>query len=365
MKKVLINGLLIDNKSTGIGNYGYNLVSKIGKINTDYNISALIQKDIDIKNIEVVNKKYNSSLKRILSEQLVLPKTYKDYELIHFIDYSSPILEINKPFIITIHDLSFYKYPHAFTYGSRKIKEIIAPISVKRASRIIVDSNNTKKDLVEVFDIDESKVRIVYPGRPDYEKIKDKFKIQKVKEKYNIEGDYILYLGTLEPRKNIIRLVEVYNKLVKEGITEKLVIAGKKGWLYKDIFNKVKQLALDERVIFTDYVEEKDKPLLYSGAKVFVYVSLYEGFGLPPLEAMTCSIPVVVSKKSSLPEVVGDSGIYVNSEDIDSIAKGIYSIIKNKDLREKLGFQGKERSKKFNWENTAKQVLSIYDELMG
>lgn len=364
MKKILINGLLINDKKAGIGNYGYNLINSLVNYNSDYNISVLTQHGIRLNKINTVYKKYNSSYKRILGEQLLLFREYYKYDLIHFIDYSSPIIKINKPIIVTIHDLSFYKFPETFAYGSRKIKETITPISIKRASKIIVDSQSTKKDVLATFDISESKVKVIYPGRPNYQMLDDKKQIENIKKKYKISGDYILYLGTLEPRKNILRLIDAYSSLIKEGITENLVIAGKKGWLYEDIFKRVKQLGLKERIIFTDYIDEEDKPLLYSGAKVFVYPSLYEGFGLPPLEAMTCGIPVVVSNSSSLSEVVDEAGLYVNPKDTHSIAQGIYDIITNGELRDKLVVAGRKRSLCFDWNKTARQVIEIYDEIL-
>lgn len=364
MKKVLINGLLVDNKSAGIGNYGYNFINNLNQLNTDYDITVLWQKNEELGDINTIKKSYSNSYKRILDEQFFLLSQYKENDLIHFIDYGSPVMNIRKPIIITIHDLSYFKFPETFTFGSRKIKETISPISAKRASKIIVDSKSTKKDVLNQFKVDESKVKIIYPGKPNYSRVNDNNKIQMVKNKYNIYGDYILYLGTLEPRKNILRLIQAYYKLFKNGISEKLVIAGKKGWLYEEIFYKVKELKLQEKIIFTDYVDEVDKPALYSGAKVFIYPSLYEGFGLPPLEAMSCGTPVVASDTSSLPEVVGKSGLYINPKNIDSIAKGIYDIIIDEELRIDLKNRGKERSKMFNWSNTTNEILSIYDEIL-
>lgn len=364
MKKILVNGLLIDEKSAGIGHYGYALINALSKINKDYEISVMARQGIAFDGVRMIHKKYKGSLKRVAAEQLFLLKEYGEYDLVHFIDYSSPVIGTKKPFIVTIHDISFYKYPDTFSFVSRKIKQFITPFSIKRAAKIIADSESTKRDILSRFNIDESGVEVIYPGRPDYGRVEDKCKIEEAKRKYGVDGDYILYLGTLEPRKNIVRLIEAYESLVKEGIKEKLVIAGKKGWLYEEIFLKVQSAGLEKKVIFTGYVDEMDKPCLYSGARVFVYPSLYEGFGLPPLEAMTCGTPVVVSHTSSLPEVVGDAGIFVDPKNIDSISKGIYDIITNSSLRERISASGKARSKLFCWQKAAKKVLEIYDEVL-
>lgn len=364
MKSVLIDGLLIDKYSAGIGHYGFDLISSLKKQNTRYEIAVLVQDGQIFNDIKTVTRNSKSPKKRILNQQLLLLPEFHKYDLIHFIDYSSPIVKIQKPFIVTIHDLSFYKFPETFTFGSRLIKRMITPLSINRASKIITVSENTKKDILSMFKVDEEKIKIIYPGRPGYERVDDKNRIKRVKEKYNIHGDYILYLGTLEPRKNLLRLIDAYNNLVKEGIEEKLVIAGKKGWLYKDIYTKVTQLNLNGKVIFTDFVAEEDKPCLYSGAKVFVYPSLYEGFGLPPLEAMTCGTPVIVSNDSSLPEVVGKSGICVDPYKIHSITQGIYDILKNEELKRKLAAEGKKRSELFDWDKAALNIIQIYDELL-
>jgi glycosyltransferase involved in cell wall biosynthesis len=362
--RVLINGLLINDQNTGIGNYGYNLINTLSENIKDYNVSVLCQQDIKFNNINMIHKNYTSNYKRILAEQIMLLKEFNKYDLIHFIDYSSPLIKIKKPFIVTIHDLSYYKYPETFTYGSRKIKKIIAPYSIKNATRIIADSNNTKKDILSMFNVNEEKIKVIYPGRPNYQRIEDINEIKKVKRKYRISGEYILYLGTLEPRKNILSLIDAYYNLIKEEISENLVIAGKKGWLYSDIFEKVNHLKLSDRIIFVGFVDEKDKPALYSGAKVFIYPSLYEGFGLPPLEAMTCGTPVIASRTSSLPEVIEESGIYINPRDINSISQALYDLIKNKNLRNKLKELGIKRSRFFDWKKTVEQVLEVYNEIL-
>ncbi|TDX59261.1 glycosyltransferase family 4 protein [Orenia marismortui] len=364
MNKILINALLVSEKSSGIGNYGYNLINSLDRLDLKYDISSLVQKKIESNNIDIQIKQCSNRYHRILYEQIPLRRNYKNYDLIHFIDYSSPIIAINTPFIVTIHDLSFYKYPETFNYGSRRIKQILAPISIKRSNKVIADSKNTKKEILSRFNINESKVKVIYPGSPSYNKIEDIRKLEAVKRKYGINQDYILYVGTIEPRKNLLRLLEAYHNLLKQGIKEKLVIVGKKGWLYEDIFKKVEELGLDKQVLFLGYLPEKEKVALYSGAKVFVYPSLYEGFGLPPLEAMSCGTPVVVSNSSSLPEVVGDSGIYVDPKRADSIAQGIYDLLDQKKLREKLSLLGVKRSKKFTWEKSIKNILEVYDKIL-
>lgn len=363
--KIALNGLIIDSRRAGIGHYGYNLInSLVGLSQEEYTV--YLQKSVELDYNNVVYKgEYNKSYKRIFLEQLVLPFQYNNASIVHFIDYSSPLLNIRRPFIITIHDLAFYKYPSSFTLGSRKIKQVLTPIGIKRAAAIIAVSENTKKDIVELFPKAAEKVKVVYPGRPNYGKVTNMSELERVKRKYNIYGQYILSVGTLEPRKNIIRLLKAFEMVSKVDKNLKLVLTGSKGWMYGDIFKQISSLEAKSRIILTGYVNDDELPCLYSGAKLFVYPSLYEGFGLPPLEAMCCGTPVVVSDSSSLSEVVGDAGVYVDPTEIESISNGIIQVMNDSKLREKLIKKGYEQSKKFSWDNAASQVVDIYHQILG
>lgn len=362
--RIAINGLLIDQYAAGIGQYGAEIIRELEKCK-DYDVTFFLQEGISSEGRVVYTKKYTRSYQRILDEQIHLLGAYKDFDLIHCIDYSGPVLLEKVPILVTVHDLSYYRHPETFAFGSRITKQILAPMSMKRASIIIADSENTKCDIIESFPTSYDKIRVVYPGGPRYSRIEDHEKVDALKRKLNIQSKYILYMGTLEPRKNLIRLVEAYHQLVKRGVSEQLVIAGKKGWLYEQIFRRVKDLGLEERVSFVGYVSEEDKPVLYSGAEVFIYPSLYEGFGLPPLEAMSCGVPVVVSDISSIPEVVGSAGIYVDPYDVESIGEGIYRVLKDQELGRILVHQGMEQRKKFSWGKTAGEILQIYKEILG
>lgn len=363
--RVTLNGLIIDKQRAGIGHYGYNLINSLIKLNSQIDFTFYTQKVIDFDSGKIVRRgEYNKSYKRILDEQLLMPFKYRGSDLIHFIDYSSPFLPMKIPFIVTIHDLSFYEYPDTFSYGSRKIKEVLAPISIKRSARIIADSENTKRDIVERFPNAAEKVRVIYPGRPKYDLVNNYSKISDVRRKYGINGKYILVVGTFEPRKNLVRMLEAFKIIAEKFSDINLVLIGKKGWLYGDIYEKINDIRIAERVISTGYVDDEDMPYLYRGAEVFCYPSLYEGFGLPPLEAMSCGTPVVVSNTSSLPEVVGDAGIYIDPYDIESIANGIIRVLNDSTLRQDLKNRGLKQCEKFSWERAASQVIEVYREIL-
>ncbi|PIN89775.1 glycosyltransferase family 1 protein [Candidatus Pacearchaeota archaeon CG10_big_fil_rev_8_21_14_0_10_32_14] len=264
--------------------------------------------------------------------------------------------------ILSILDLSQIIYPENTTrLGS--IYSKLLPSVCKRSDFIITISESTKNDLMKYYDIPPSKIKVIYLGADENYKVLPKTKINFIYDKYKIPKDYILYVGTLEPRKNIPNLLRAYAK-IKSDINHKLVITGKKGWKYKEIYDTIDELKLENDVIFTGYVEEEDLPSIYNGASLFVYPSYYEGFGLPPLEAMSCGCPVITSNTSSIPEVVGDAGIMINPNDVDELAKQIKRVLSDKKLRENMKQKGLKQSKKFSWEKCAREHLEVYEEVI-
>ena len=278
---------------------------------------------------------------------------------------------ITIPLVLGIMDLSFLFFPDMFRSRDLfKLKQWTM-YSVKKAKRIIAISQSTKNDILKKYHISPDKVTVIYPGITNYELRIKKLKTtySKIAQKYGIVGDYILYVGTLQPRKNIVRLIEAFHLVSKRQTANgkrllQLVIVGKKGWLYDTIFAKVKDLGIEDRVIFTGFVPDEELPILYAHATCFCLVSLYEGFGFPVLEAMKEGTPVVASNVSSLPELVADAGILVNPEDVTDIAHGIIDVLKMKDEdRMKLITRGKKQAAKFTWEKTARETLKVLEEV--
>lgn len=297
--------------------------------------------------------------------------------------------------IIIFHDLSFIRFPEFFSLPKLLWHKFIYPKKqAQKADLIVAISESTKEDLINLYGIKKEKIKVIYPGidkkfRPIE---KDNPNLDRVRKKYGLpdnlpagKAGFILYFGTIEPRKNILGLIRAFEQLKKqphlEGRVEwlgfegrvksdkrdffdfpslKLVIAGIKGWLYNEVFEKVKKSQFQKDIIFTDFIDEEDKPYLYNLAQAFIYPSFFEGFGLPPLEAMACGVPTIVSNKSSLPEVVGQGAIMIDPCNVDEISLAIKEVLENKNLREYLKKQGLERSKNFNWENTAKEFLKLF-----
>ncbi|OGF99778.1 hypothetical protein A2Y99_02345, partial [Candidatus Gottesmanbacteria bacterium RBG_13_37_7] len=274
------------------------------------------------------------------------------------------------PRIIAIMDLSYIRFPEMFTKKDLYQLQHWTSYSVKKADKIITISNFSKSEIIDYYQISAERILVTYPGydKDKYKKLEiiNKINLLKIKKKYQIEGEYILFVGTLQPRKNLIRLIEAFKK-VKTGVLKgkplQLVISGKKGWLYREIFAKVKQFGLESDVVFSGYTDPRDLPDLYRHALCLVNPSLYEGFGIPVVEAMACGCPVIVSRTSSLPEVAGQAGIYIDPGNVSDIAEKILSVIKmsNKERR-KIIQKGLNQVEKFNWENCAQETLAVLKE---
>lgn len=257
-----------------------------------------------------------------------------------------------------IHDLSVFHYPKMHTFKTRFLVRLLMPLAVIASRKIIAVSESTKRDLVKRFAPNPNKIKVIYEGKPARNALRSTAGGSKV----TCPQPFILYLGTLEPRKNVEGLIKAFQIVVsKLDLADyKLVVAGKKGWKYQGIFDLVKKLNLTERAVFTGYVSDEEKIWFYQNAKAFVFPSFYEGFGLPPLEAMSFGCPVVLSQTSSLPEVGGEAAIYVDARNPGSIAQGILKILRMeekeyRDLQNRCQIQ----AKKFSWEKCVREILEI------
>lgn len=266
------------------------------------------------------------------------------------------------PSVIYLMDLSFERFGTDFftSYDSNQLKRW-TPLSVKKARHIITISQFSRQEIINLYKISPEKVSVIYPGI-DKDSFHSKIPLTKqrqVRSKYNISGRYLLYVGTLQPRKNLNRLIEAFSK-IKDPRT-KLVIGGKKGWLYDQFFDQVRHLKIEDRVIFTGFIPQEDVPGLIKGSIAYVLPSLYEGFGMPPIEAQAVGAPVVVSHTSSLPEIVGDSGIYIsNPENVSDIKEALEKAINLKRAeRESIIQRGKENAKRFDWRISAESLLNL------
>lgn len=314
------------------------------------------------------SKSFPASAYKLLSAFVPVPYFFffgADGDITHFFNFLLPPGVRGKS-VLTVHDMAYLVCPETVRFKTKMMLRLTLKKSCQRADKIVTISHFTKRELLRLMRIPEEKVVVVhlgvdprkfFPRPPEGE-------VETVRHKYGIQRDYLLYVGTLEPRKNIERLIEAYS-LAKGRLREMplLVLAGRKGWLYDAIFERVTALQLQNDVLFPGYVEDHEVPALLSGALAFLFPSLYEGFGLPPLEAMACGTPVLTSNTSSLPEVAGDAALLVDPNSVEEIAEGIKRLVTDVDLRQMLSRQGLERSKAFTWERAAKRHMEIYESL--
>ena len=281
-------------------------------------------------------------------------------DVLHSPDFIPPFRRHYKS-IITIHDLAFLVYPHFLTKESARYYGQIDE-AVKRTDHIIAVSESTKQDSIRLLGAPEHKITVIYESaNPIYRPINDQKILAQAKGKYHITGDFILFVSTIEPRKNLPMLLKAYRRLLDSYKADvKLAVVGRRGWLSKEVFTFVDKLKLTNDVLFLGRVPVEDLLHLYNAAQLLVQPSFYEGFGLPPLEAMACGTPVVVSNVSSLPEVVGDAGLLVDPENASEISVAIWRVLTDEALRAELVAKGLKRAQCFSWEKTALQTLELY-----
>ena len=267
--------------------------------------------------------------------------------------------------VVTIHDLGYLYFPRTYRALDRLYLDLSTRYNARAAVHIIADSQATKRDLMERYGVDPAKITVVYPGYDEeaFQPVRGREAIEAVKARYSIAGDYILFVGTIQPRKNLVRLMEAFSLLKRQAADLQLVIAGKKGWLYEAIFRRVEELGLEGQVVFTGYVAEEDLPALFSGARLFVFPSLYEGFGLPVLEAMACGVPVVCSNASSLSEVAGDAALLFDPLDVEGMAAAMERVLGDERLRAELVERGLKRAREFSWERCARETLAVLESV--
>lgn len=351
-------------EKVGIGEYAYELLRQFQKINTQR-----IKFEVYLKTSPrpempppTSNFRYKIVTPRKMWTQFALPislflgkKPDVFFTPSHYAPRFSPV-----PTVISVMDLSFIRFPELFAKKDLYQLKNWTAYSVKNAKKVLTISEFSKNDIINEYKIAKNDVEVTYPGIKANLDLKRKENMNDLSKKFGINKEYILFVGTLQPRKNIEKLIEAFSKLDKDIL---LIIVGKKGWLYEDILKAPEKYGVLEEVKFLDFVEDNELPLLYKNALCFVLPSLYEGFGLPVLEAMKNGCPVITSNVSSLPEAGGDAAMYFNPEDSDDIAKAIKKVVEDKTLREEMVKKGFVQVKKFSWEKTATQTLRVLEEV--
>ncbi len=363
------------NKKTGLPNrvgsseFCFQLLSTLSKIDNENQYSVFLPADPSSDMPKEREKwKYVVFHSKKLWTLLGLSRKLKTCKLDVFFSPTHYLpLYTALPSVISILDVSYLYFPNLFKKKDLYQLKLWGGYSIKKAKKIITISNSSKNDIIKMYKVNPEKIAVVYPGiKQDLGlKIKD-LRMNDLSKKYGIKGDYILFVGTLQPRKNISKLIEAFSLIInhKSSIGDlSLVIVGKKGWQYEEILVAPKQFGVSERVRFLDFVSDEDFPSLYKNALCFVLPSLYEGFGLPILEAMQYGCPVATSNVSSLPEAGGDAALYFDPRNADEISKTIKKVIEDKSLRDEMIRKGYAQVKKFSWEKTARETLKVLQDL--
>jgi glycosyltransferase involved in cell wall biosynthesis len=288
-------------------------------------------------------------------------------DLFHSPDFVLPPVG-SVPALVTVHDLSFLRVPECFVPGFAAYLHSAVSRAVRQAVHIVADSKSTRRDLVELLGVDETRITVVYPGvEPRFRPVNNADELARVRATYRLPAQFVLGLGTLQPRKNFVRLIEAFAQALRTAPAEcqglDLVIVGERGWMYDDILLEASTTGVRERVHLVGFVADEHLPALYSLASVFAFPSLYEGFGLPILEAMACGVPVAAADNSSLAEVAGKAAVFFDAHDETALAKILIRLQSDVGLRERLVVAGLLQAAGFSWSRVAGELLGLYEAL--
>ncbi len=298
-------------------------------------------------------------VRRILWEQAILPSLLRDLEadLLHAPAFAGPLLT-TCPQVITVHDLSFLRHPEFFRAGNRLYLQLITGMACRRAMAVITVSHFGAQEVVSLLRVPNERVFTVYHGvAPRFRRL-PREAVSEFRRARGLPDRFILFMGTLEPRKNLIRLIRAFDRLNDPELH--LILAGARGWFYEQIFAEVERLGLNDRIHFPGYVAAETQAFWYNAACAFAYVSVYEGFGMPVLEALACGVPAVTSSSTSLPEAGGPGVLMVSPEDETAIADGLHRIVSEGSLRQQLAQDGLAYASGFSWEKTAEGTADVY-----
>ncbi len=296
---------------------------------------------------------------------LNMDSTFQDVDLFHATEHLLPPLRGVRT-VFTFHDAIYALFPQYHLPLNRLFLGLMMPRFLRRADAIIAVSECSKRDAVRLYGIDPARIGVIYEGvDARFRPVTDPARLAQVRARYNLPERYVLYVGTIEPRKNLTTLLEAWSKIRISNFEfrNSLVIGGKTGWLYEGFFARLRELGLEDEVLLPGYIADEDLPAVYSAASVFVFPSLYEGFGLPPLEAMACGTPVVCSSASSLPEVCDEAALLVEPTDVPALIQAMSRVLSDAPLRATLRARGLAQAAQFTWERTARETLAVYREV--
>lgn len=366
--RIGIDARLVFYNRAGIGQYILRLVEALANVHPQGDEFVLLQSRKDKSSIIHSNGFSRKSLwtpshNRFEQPALSFEVSRLGLDLLHSPDFIPPFKR-NCQSIITIHDLAFLLYPHFLTKESARYYGQIDQ-AWRKTDHIIAVSEATKQDSIKLLGVPEKKISVIHEAaNPIYRPMPKDESYNRVKTKYQLDRDFILFVSTIEPRKNLPTLLQAYRQLRDQyKRDELLVLAGSNGWLSEEVYETVDSLNLKDHVAFLGRVPSVDLVYLYNAARILVHPSFYEGFGLTPLEAMTCGTPVIVSNTAALPEVVGDAGLMINPHDVDGLTVAMWRVLTEEELRQELVGKGLKRAAHFSWIKAAEQTLEVYHKV--
>jgi len=368
--------IAIDAHSVGAGlggneTYATNLIEALAEIDRVNRYTLYVTKKEAVERF--ANRWPNVHLRRTLPHTplvripltLAIELRRRPVDVLH-VQYTSPPFT-PCPIVNTIHDLSFEHLPETFKRRSWRQMRLTIRRSALSAAHIITDCNFSREDILKTYGVPSEDVSAVpLAASSKFNPVTDPTEMERVRRKYGIEGEFILTVGSIQPRKNIPRLIKAYALLCQEHSLDpmpKLVVVGKRAWLYEDTLAAAASSSVSDKIVFTGYIGEKDLPSIYSAARCFVYPSYFEGFGIPPLEAMRCGTPAITGNTTCFPEIIGDAGVMVDTFDERAIMNAMLSVLTNEKLREELVEKGLKRANSYDWIKTAHQTLAVYEHV--
>lgn len=366
--RIGIDARLVFYNRAGIGQYILQLAKALTSLEFEEDTFLLLQSRKDkstiVENNGFIRKSlWTPSHNRFEQTALSFEISRLGLDLLHSPDFIPPFKR-NYKSVITIHDLAFLLYPHFLTKESARYYGQIDQ-AWRKTDHIIAVSETTKADSIKMLGVPEKKITVIHEAaNPIYRPLPKEQVQPVVKSKYKLDPGFILFVSTIEPRKNLPGLLRAYRRLRDDYKREELlVLAGSKGWLWEEVYETVDKLNLEKHVVFLGRVPSEDLLYLYNAANLLVHPSFYEGFGLTPLEAITCGAPVIASNISSIPEVVGDAALLTDPNDIDGLTVAIWRLLTEEELRQDLICKGLKRAKKFSWLEAARKTLEVYHKV--
>ena len=367
--QVGFDGTPLMGQRAGIGNYTANLLAALLRHNPTANY--YLYSNCPLRSLEPALQRAIQvpgyfPHSRWLWMQFILPRLIErtQPDVCHYTNASAPWRQ-TRPFVLTIHDASLFLYRQYHPWSRLLAIRALLPSLARRAAAIITVSEHARADLARTLALPADKIQVIYEAPPpDFAPVTDSQYLARLRQRYNLPEKYLFYLGTLEPRKNLNRLIEAVRRLHRHGCCVPLVLAGPHGWRMDSFDQEIDRLTAESVVQYLGYIPAEDLPGLYTLATVFAFPSLYEGFGLPPLEAMVCGTPVLTSQGSAMAEVGGEAVYLVNPYDIEELTQGLHHLLTDAPLREELSQRGKQHVRQFSWEQAAKETMAVYQQVL-